>query len=126
MFTSTATWCAACKASLPQLRLLRDSFTDRELAMSGVPVDPLDSRKKLDHYLVTYRPAYDLRTDLGLDDVAAFSRLIAEATGAEALPSTLVTDSQGDLLLALSGVPTVSQVRRLLLSRTSPAEGRSP
>ena len=45
MYTSTATWCPSCKASLPQLRALRDAFTGEELEMTGVPVDPDEGGK---------------------------------------------------------------------------------
>ena len=114
MYTSTATWCPSCKASLPQLRTLRDSFTAGELEMSGVPIDPEEGRKKLDAYAAKYQPAYRLRMDLGSEQVASFSATLAEATGLDALPSTLITNADGRILLAMGGVPTISEVRRLL------------
>jgi len=114
MFTSTATWCPSCKASLPQLSLLRESFDTDGLEMSGVPVDLDDSAAKLEAYVQRYRPAYRLRTDWSSEQIAAFSEILVRETGLDALPSTLVTDAAGRLLLAVAGVPNVSQLRRLL------------
>jgi len=114
MYTSTATWCASCKASLPQLSLLREAFEAERLDMSGVPIDPADSAEKLEAYLARYRPAYRLRTDWSAEQIAAFGEILARETGLDALPSTLITDNGGRLLLAMTGVPTVSHVRRLL------------
>ena len=115
MFTSTATWCAACKTSLPQLRLLRESFAAHDLEMSGIPIDPTDGPGKLDAYVSKHEPAYRLRTDLTSEQVSVFSDIVLEVTGLDALPSTLITDTDGGLLLATGGVPTVSQLRKLLL-----------
>ena len=123
MYTSTATWCAACKASLPQLRSLRDSFAFADLDMSAVPIDPTDGPKKLEAYVAKYQPAYRLLADLTTEEVADFAETLVEATGIDVLPSTLVTDSDGRLLMAVSGVPTVSQLRKLLRNeRTVSAE----
>ena len=114
MYTSTATWCPSCKASLPQLRALRDAFTPEELEMTGVPVDPGEGEEELDAYAAKYRPAYRLRTDLSREQAASFSETLARITGLEALPSTLITARDGRILLAVAGVPTISEIRSLL------------
>ena len=114
MYTSTATWCPSCKASLPQLQALRDAFTPEELEMTGVPVDPGEGEEKLDAYAAKYRPAYRLRTDLSPEQAASFSETLARTTGLEALPSTLVTAADGRILLGIPGVPTISEIRSLL------------
>lgn len=114
MYTSTATWCPSCKASLPQLRALRDAFTSEELEMTGIPVDPGEGEEKLDAYAAKYRPAYRLRTDLSPELAASFSETLARATGLEALPSTLITAADGRILLGIPGVPTISEIRSLL------------
>ena len=114
MYTSTATWCPSCKASLPQLRALRDAFTGEELEMTGVPVDPDEGGEKLEAYAAKYRPAYGLRTDLSPKQVSEFSETLARTTGLEALPSTLITAPDGRILLGIPGVPTISEIRSLL------------
>lgn len=114
MFTSTATWCPSCKASLPQLRFLREVFDADGLEMSGVPIDPEDHAAKLEAYVERYQPAYRLRTDWSAEQIAVFSEILLRETGVDVLPSTLVTDAAGHLLLVVAGVPNVSQLRRLL------------
>ena len=114
MYTSTATWCPSCKASLPQLQALRDAFTPEELEMTGVPVDPGEGPEKLDAYAAEYRPAYRLRTDLSRELAASFSETLARTTGLDALPSTLITAADGTILLGIPGVPTISEIRSLL------------
>ncbi|MCH8968043.1 MAG: DUF3168 domain-containing protein [Planctomycetes bacterium] len=41
-------------------------------------------------------------------------QILADTTGDGALPSTIVTDDDGNVLLSVSGIPTVSQLRKLL------------
>ncbi len=114
MYTSTATWCPSCKASLPQLQALRDAFTEEELEMTGVPVDSDEGEEKLDAYAAKYRPAYGLRTDLSPKQVSEFSETLTRTTGLEALPATLITAADGRILLGIPGVPTISEIRSLL------------
>ena len=114
MYTSTATWCPSCKASLPQLQALRDAFAAEELEMTGVPVDPGEGPEKLDAYAAEYQPAYRLRTDLSPEQAASFSETLARTTGLDALPSTLITAADGTILLGIPGVPTISEIRSLL------------
>ena len=114
MYTSTATWCPSCKASLPQLRALRDAFAAEELEMTGVPVDPGEEPEKLHAYAAEYLPAYRLRTDLSPEQAASFSETLSRTAGLEALPSTLITAADGTILLGIPGVPTISEIRRLL------------
>ena len=45
-----ATWCAACKRELPQLRSLRTLFDEDQVAMFGVPIDAADDSKKLQEF----------------------------------------------------------------------------
>ena len=114
MYTSTATWCPSCKASLPQLRALRDAFTPEELEMTGVPVDPGEGEEKLAAYATKYQPAYRLRTDLSPELAPSFSETLARITGLDALPSTLITAPDGAILVGIPGVPTISEIRSLL------------
>lgn len=108
-----ATWCAACKRHLPQLAALRAALPTDEVALLGVPTDSRDGPKKLDAYRAEHRPAYDLLTDLDRHDRQRVRNLL-KARGADALPATIITDAQGKVLLATVGVPTVSEIRRLL------------
>ncbi len=114
MFTTMATWCPACKRELPRLRRLRSRLGPEALEMFGVPVDAGDSREMLEAYLAEQTPVYRLLLDLTSHEVADVKAMISEALYDEPLPSTLITDGQGHLLHVVAGVPTVSDLRRLL------------
>jgi thiol-disulfide isomerase/thioredoxin len=115
MYTTMATWCATCKGELPQLATLRQAFGPEELEMRAVPVDPEDTSEKLARYVEENRPVYRLLTDLGPRDVQAVESVVEQTTQLkEALPATLVTNSEGVVLLAKAGVPSVSDLKKLL------------
>jgi thiol-disulfide isomerase/thioredoxin len=115
VYTSMATWCAVCKGELPQIARLREAFGERELELVAVPVDANDDRAMLERYVAANAPSYDMRFDLGNDAAfrRGFSGIVQLATGLDGLPSTVVTDRSGRVLHAASGVPTVSDLRRL-------------
>ncbi len=114
MYVTTATWCDACKASLPRLARLRESIPCADLAIFGVPVDPEDGREKLEAYVAAYRPAYEILLDLLPEQVASVTSLVTEKFLDEVLPSTIVTNGEGRVLATVAGLPTVSAVRKLL------------
>jgi len=115
VYTSMATWCAVCKGELPQIARLRESFGANEVELVAVPVDAGDDDAKLAGYVATHAPRYHLRSDLGRDPAfrAGFSGIVQMATGLDGLPSTVVTDRSGRVLHAGTGVPSVSDLRRL-------------
>ena len=119
MYTTMATWCEACKGHLPELALLREAFTDEELAMFGVPIDDEDAPEKLRGYQDEFVPAYELLAELASGDRERVQALVMEQLQVEALPATVLTDGGGRVLRVLSRVPTVSEIRLLL------AEARS-
>ena len=107
--------CPKCKGELPQLETLRAAFSEDELAMRGIPADPTDTREKLEAYVDEYHPAYQMALDLRPAEVRVVTVAVEPATGSEqAFPATLVFDANGKVLLTQAGVPTVSQVRKLL------------
>ncbi len=115
LLTTTASWCAKCKAELPQLAALRSAFDERALVLRGIPADPTDTRDKLAAYVAEFRPAYEMSLDLSPAEVRVVTAAVQPLTGSEqAFPATLVVDRQGRVLLRQTGVPTVSQLRKLL------------
>ena len=113
MFTSMATWCASCRAELPVLAHLRRSFDTSELRMLGVPVSDLDDAVELRDYVAAQTPAYELLHSLTNAEVAAVQELL-RAEIPDGLPATIVTDTEGRVLLTRLGAPTVSELRALL------------
>jgi len=115
VYTSMATWCAVCKGELPQIARLRESFGADEVELVAVPIDATDDDAKLAGYVTANAPRYHLRSDLGRDPAfrAGFSGIVQMTTGLDGLPSSVVTDRSGRVLHAGTGVPTVSDLRRL-------------
>ena len=112
LYTTMATWCAACKRHLPQIATLRSAFTDGELKIYGVPIDAEDTPTKLKSYESTFKPAYRLLVHLTPQQRSEVQKLLLDDLGSETLPSTIVTDMTGRVLQSLRGVPTVSDVRK--------------
>lgn len=114
VYTTMATWCTSCRRELPRLRQLRARFPADEVALLAVPVDPADTPEKLAAYVETYDPPYRLLTGLPAADVAAVTDVVRRALHADALPATIVTDRDGRILDTRWGVPSASELRRLL------------
>jgi len=116
MYTTMATWCDACKRELPQLQHLRGIFPDDVLAMYGLPVDEQDNSERLASYASKYAPPYELLSGIGTADRAEVADLLRRQDQSPGLPSTIVTDAHGFVLRTYDGVPTVSDLRRLICS----------
>ncbi|MCA9264942.1 MAG: ASPIC/UnbV domain-containing protein [Planctomycetales bacterium] len=119
IMTSMATWCEACKRELPQLARLREHFSAEDVQFYGVPVDPLDDAALLTEYRSTYAPAYELLLGVTPDQIAEFQSQLRKSVQTDALPSTLVINSAGEVLGAFLGVPDVSAVAKLLTEPVS-------
>ena len=111
VYTTTATWCAACLGHLPELGQLKEAG----IAIYAVPVDPNDDEAKLADYVARHKPPYEMLTDIGNTGKDSVSAFIAEAqqNPNPPLPSSVILDPEGNVVEVLQGIPTVSQVRRL-------------
>ena len=110
VFTTTATWCAACIGHLPSLTYLQ---TD-DIALFGVPTDPNDTPAMLRKYVAEKNPPYQMLTELGSAEKERLSSFLAKnmRTESPVLPSTIITDAEGNVLEIMKGIPNLSQVRR--------------
>jgi len=115
-FTTFATWCSACKRELPQFDALRARFGARELRLFGVAIDEKDTPAKLDAYRREHRPGYELLGELPAAERILLRQVIIKELGVGGLPATVVTRGDGRVVHVQSGVPTLSQVRRLLVA----------
>ena len=114
LITTMATWCTACVTELPEFRRLRQAFGQDELAMFSVPVDGEDSKEMLQSWLAEYTPPYELLTGIAKSEIDKVNSTILTELRAEAVPATFVTDATGQVLIARWGVPSVSDLRKLL------------
>ncbi len=114
MYVSMATWCPSCKKHLPELRQLRSLFDSSLLEMIGVPVSDGDDAEKLSQYVEAHQPPYELTGSWTPEQRFKFFKLAISKTKKELLPSTIITDAEGKVLEIMPGLPTVSDVIRLM------------
>lgn len=116
LYVTTATWCEACLRHLPQINAMTKQLAADGIKIFAIPIDPEDNQAKLEKYLAKWKPAYQLMSDLPVTERAKVGAFLVKQTGTEGppLPSSVVTDAEGKALLVTAGIPTVSDLRRLL------------
>jgi thiol-disulfide isomerase/thioredoxin len=122
LYTTMATWCAACRSELPQFRRLRAGFASQQLAMAAVPIDTAESRQLVEAWGIAHKPVYELLTGLTEAQVSSVKALVLEELKLDAVPATIVTDGAGGVLLAQWGPPTISKIRELLAAAPRPGQ----
>ena len=114
LYTTMATWCAPCKAELPQLTYLRSVFKPEELAMFGLPYDEKEGAAKLTAWADANRPPYELVANLTPDGIASAKSIVKTTLRMDAVPAVIVTDGDGRIVRTRFGPPSVSELRELL------------
>lgn len=114
LYTTMATWCAPCKAELPQLSYLRSVFKPEELVMFGLPYDDKEGAAKLSAWSEVNRPPYELVANLTADGIASAKSVVKTTLRMDAVPAVIVTDGDGRIVRVRFGPPSVSELRELL------------
>ena len=114
LYTSFATWCPNCRKQIPQLNLLRRAFTQDQLGIFGAAVDEGDSKDKLQQYILKNKP-YTLATPWRDTERKNFNRLVNKELRSDVLPATVVFDKRGKMISVFPGVPTISDVKQMLV-----------
>ena len=114
LFTSVASWCPNCRKQLPQLHLLRREFTAEQLGIFGAAVDENDSEDRLQKYIQKNKPPYTLVTPWLAAHRENFNGLVKKELRSDVLPATVIFDRQGKMVSVVPGVPTVSDIKRML------------
>ena len=114
LFTSVATWCPNCLKQIPQLHLLRREFTAEQLGIFGAAVDENDSEDRLQKYIQKNKPPYTLVTPWLAAHRENFNGLVKKELRSDVLPATVIFDRQGKMVSVVPGVPTVSDIKRML------------
>ncbi len=112
VYTTVATWCPSCLSHLSSLAYLKAD----DLALFGVPIDPKDSQEMLVDYVAKNDPPYEMLSALRIAERDSVSAFLSKTMKTEnlPLPSTIITDEEGNVLEVMAGVPTLSHVRRLM------------
>jgi hypothetical protein len=114
VYTSFTTSSESCKSLLPAQRRLREELGNEGVDLIAVPVDEADDNSKLAAYNKEWHPAarlVNLAPATRKEAVGAFAKALGEEPP---LPSTVVTDASGRILAAQAGVPSISELRKLL------------
>ncbi len=119
MYTTMATWCESCKKHNPHLGELREALEEPELALFGVPIDENDTADALRTYQAENAPGYDLLVALTEGDREVTKTLLAQHVPDDVLPSSIVTNAGGRVLMVKQGLPSVSELRALLSESAS-------
>ena len=114
MYTSMATWCPSCLGHVPELNQLRTRFPDDTLAMVGVPVDEGDRAEMLNEFIKTTRAEYQLSANWEYKERELFKTIIRRQINTSGLPTTIITDGEGVVLEVMAGLPSYSDIVRLL------------
>lgn len=115
LYLGMATWCKACVGEISEFRDMMRRFESSELSIFGVPCDPKDTEKSLEKWTKRFSPPYRILTGLTEEQRGAMLG-VAEATlfRSDALPFSVLTDADGNVLLSTWGLPSVSALKRLL------------
>ncbi len=116
LFTLSATWCEACKRALPQLARIRRHFPAGQLAMFGLPGDEKETPAQWQVYAAKYRPGYRMLSGINATERKAMHHALGEASNV--LPASIMTNRSGKVLLVTRGLPTLSQIARILLKQS--------
>ncbi len=93
-----ATWCAACRETIPALSRLQEKYGSRGLAVVGVSLDK-GAASKVSRFAKKLKVNYQVLLDP--DDTQS------KAFGFEGLPSLYLFDRKGNLIKAMPGYTAV-------------------
>ena len=120
VITGMATWCANCRESIPELNILNDQLGD-SLYFACISIDEQDTPEKLDAYFKKHKPPWQLLKSQTTDG-KQFTKLAIAQLGSAATPFTIVVTPENDVVKAFSGVPTVSDLQKLIQRNGEKAE----
>ena len=109
-----ATTCDACARELAHLARLRTLFTDSELEMIAVPLDPQDGEEALASYHTEHQPPYEFSQSPRQETRQAMNEIVKKNFYHLGYPVSIVTNRKNEVLWVTWGAPTVSKLRQLL------------
>lgn len=117
VYTTMATWCPSCLRHLPEVNAMCDVLAEDHVEIVALPIDVDDNEQKLMAYTEKFQPRYRLRKDLSPADRQVLATFLNQhlQTTEPPLPSTIVTDGKGNTLHVTAGLPSASEIRKLVL-----------
>jgi hypothetical protein len=114
VYTTFTTSSPSSISALPVLRRVKEELSAEGLDMIAVPIDETDDNSKLAAYNKQWKPSWRLVNvppARRAEAIAAYAKALGEEPP---LPSTVVTDDAGHILIAQPGVPSISELRQML------------
>ena len=117
VYTTMATWCQSCLRHLPEVNAMCDVLAEDHVEIVALPIDVDDNEQRLTAYAEKFQPRYRLRRDLSPADRQVLTTFLNQhlQTTEPPLPSTIVTDGEGNTLQVSAGLPSASEIRKLVL-----------
>ena len=107
-----ASWCPVCLGEVEHFRRLTQNVGG-EMGFYAFPIDPEDDEAKLEEFRKKVNPAYEILSNPTSAQREAMEKLMVQHFGEIPLPVTFILDDQGEVLEAMKGTPTLSQLRLL-------------
>lgn len=114
VYTAFSTTNVPYKKNLPRLKYLREQLRPEGVDFIAVPIDEADDDEKLGEYARVFQPSTRLMR-VALNQRVGVASIFSKVFGAEApVPSSVVTDSGGNILGIQNSVPGISVLRKHL------------
>ena len=114
LVSAMTTTCKSCKKLQPRVGRLRESFSESEVSLMALSTDLDETPDQLRAYVEAQHPNYQVLTDASAADREALREHVLERFGEDLTPVTLILGRDGRVHDTVPGIPTVSQVRRIL------------
>ena len=114
VYTTFTTSSPSCLSDVSILRRLKEELSSEGVDMVAVPIDQADDNSKLAAYNKQWKPSsrlVNVPPARRVEAIAAFTKALGEEPP---VPSTVVTDDSGHILAAQPGVPSISELRKML------------
>ena len=115
VYVTMATWCQQCGKEFASLKRTLSQLGPGTVAAFGVPIDPSDTKSKLEEWKARHNPAIPVLDDLTEAQREGLRELLNQRTNLGVLvPTTIISDQNGAILDVIPGPPSLSQIREFL------------
>ena len=114
VLTTMASWCASCATHQPLVKNLSADFAASGVSFVGFAGDPDDPIEALHGFVERLDIDYPVISAPDESFRASVETILNSGDGADVLPSTIILDGNGKVLVTHSGIPTASELRQHL------------
>lgn len=114
-----ATFCVPCKKEMPDLAAIQNEYAALGVQVIGASVDGMEDRPKVLQFIKETKINFPIWMGASGEDMTRFGL-------GEALPGTVVIDKTGKIVKVISGIVTVSDLKKQIDSMLETAETGAP